>query len=209
VQESIVFLYPDSGDRWIDATTTEPDPSVNAASALAAEAQAARVTEAGGAGVVLRFGMFYGPGVYHTEAFLRMARWGLPYGAGAAGGYMSMVHVDDAAAAVVAALDAPAGIYDVVDDEPLTSADFATALAAAVGRRRHVRVPGRLMRLGGRQVESLVRSQRVSNRRFREATGWAPQHPDVRSGLAAVVGEVRTGRRGAGPRGPRPASGAP
>ena len=103
---------------------------MNAASALAAEAEAARVAAAGGAGVVLRFGMFYGPGVYHTEALLRMARWGLAYGAGAAHGYMSMVHVDDAATAVVAALAAPAGVYDVVDDEPVTSADFAAALAA-------------------------------------------------------------------------------
>lgn len=188
VQESIVFLYPDSGDRWIDAATVEPAPTANAASALVAEAHAARVTAAGGAGVALRFGMFYGPGVYHTEAFLRMARRGLAYGAGAPGGYMSMIHVDDAAAAVVAALAVPAGVYDVVDDEPVTSADFAAALAAAVGRPHHVRVPGRLMRLGGRQAASLLRSQRVSNRRFREASGWAPRHPDVRAGLAAVVG---------------------
>lgn len=73
VQESIVFSYPDSGDRWIDAESMSPEPSPTVRSALVAEAQAQRFTDAGGTGVVLRFGMFYGPGLAHTEALLRLA----------------------------------------------------------------------------------------------------------------------------------------
>jgi nucleoside-diphosphate-sugar epimerase len=82
VQESITFTYPDSGDRWIDAASTEPDAVALTASALAAEAETARFTAAGGdagggdgahVGVVLRFGQFYGPGLAHTETFLRFA----------------------------------------------------------------------------------------------------------------------------------------
>jgi nucleoside-diphosphate-sugar epimerase len=188
VQESIVFPYPDSGDRWIDAETTEPDAPGIMASARAAESQTARFTAGGGAGVVLRFGYFYGPGLAHTETFLRMARWGLAYSPGDADGYTPSIHVDDAAAAVVAALAAPPGVYDVVDDRPLTRREYAAALAAAAGRSRHLRVPGRLIRFGGSQAQAVVRSQRVSNRRFKEATGWAPRWPSAAEGLRATCG---------------------
>ncbi|MBN2624992.1 MAG: NAD(P)-dependent oxidoreductase [Acidimicrobiales bacterium] len=193
VQESIVFSYPDSGERWIDAESTPPEPSPTVRSALVAEAQAQRFTDAGGTGVVLRFGMFYGPGLAHTEALLRLARRGLAYAGGRPGAYRSSIHVDDAAAAVVAALAVPAGTYDVVDDEPLTSAEYADVLAAAVGRRRYVRGPGRLMRLGGSTAEPLVRSQRVSNRRFRSVAGWSPRWASVADGLPAVVGPAPVG----------------
>jgi nucleoside-diphosphate-sugar epimerase len=186
VQESIVFPYPDSGDAWIDAETTETDPGSFMASSGEAEAQSARFTDAGGTGVVLRFGMFYGPGLVHTDLFLRLARWGIGYSAGDPDGYMSSIHVDDAAAAVVAALGVPPGTYDVVDDEPLRRRDYAAALAATAGHSRFVRMPGRAIRLGGAQTQALVRSQRVSNRRFREATGWAPRYPSARVGYAAL-----------------------
>lgn len=188
VQESVGFLYPDSGDRWIDAETISPEPFPVVESALVAEAHAQRFTDRGGTGVVLRFGMFYGPGLAHTDALLGMARWGLAFSAGGPGRFVSSIHVDDAAAAVVAALAVPAGVYDVVDDEPLTSARYAAALAAAAGRRRYLRVPGRLIRLGGAQVEAFRRSQRISNRRFREAGGWAPRRPDAADGLAHLDG---------------------
>jgi nucleoside-diphosphate-sugar epimerase len=188
VQESIVFVYPASGDRWIDADSATPDAPGILASALAAEAQAERFTAGGGAGVVLRFGYFYGPGLAHTEEFLRLARWGLGMSPGAPGDYTSSIHVDDAGAAVVAALGAPAGVYDVVDDVPLTRRDYAAALVAAAGRSRHVRVPGRLIRFGGAQAKATSRSQRVSNRRFKEATGWSPRWPSAADGLPATCG---------------------
>ncbi len=87
-----------------------------------------------------------------------------------------MVWVDDAAQAVVAALErALVGVYDVVDDEPLRRDDILAAFARFVGRGRLVRLPTWLLRLlGGAGVATLSRSPRVSNRRFKEATGWAP-----------------------------------
>lgn len=187
VQESIVFVYPDGGDRWLDAATTEADPAALTASALVAEGHVARFTAAGGTGVVLRFGMFYGPGTAHSTALLRAARWGVALVAGPADAYTSSIHVDDAGAAVAAALGAPAGIYDVVEDEPATRREYAAALASAAGRRRTVRVPGRLARYSGAQGQVMGRSQRVSNRRFREATGWAPRWRNVGEGFATLV----------------------
>ena len=79
--------------------------------------------------------------------------------------------IDDAAAAVVAALNAPAGTYNVVDADPPTRAEIDAALAAVVGRsglRATVEeIPPAL--------EPVARSQRVSSLRLREVTGWEPR----------------------------------
>lgn len=61
------------------------------------------------------------------------------------------------------------------------------ALAAAVGVTPWVRPPGRAALLLGERTSSLTRSLRVTNRRFREATDWAPRYPSAREGLAATA----------------------
>jgi nucleoside-diphosphate-sugar epimerase len=68
VQESVSMIYPDRADAWIDEQCP-PDPFPLAQANLAAEASANRFSTAGGAGVVLRFGWFYGPGARHSEEF--------------------------------------------------------------------------------------------------------------------------------------------
>ena len=90
-------------------------------------------------------------------------------------GYVSLVHIDDAAAAVLAALDVPAGIYNVAEPNPVTRADHRRALAAVVGRddlesprRSHKREDGQL-------VDSLARSHRISSRRLQEVSEWRPR----------------------------------
>ena len=91
------------------------------------------------------------------------------------------------AAAVAAALSAPAGTFNVVDDEPLTKRAFAETLAAAAGKRAWLRGPGRAGLLLGDRLTSLTRSVRVSNARFRAATGWAPRYPSAREGWLAIA----------------------
>ena len=102
--------------------------------------------------------------------------------------YQPLVWDEDAAALVTAA-EPPnlRGTFDVVDDEPLTRTQLASALAVAVGRRRVRRLPTPVVRaaLGGR-MEFLLRSQRVSNRRFVEATGWNPRIADAADGLTRL-----------------------
>ena len=189
IQESISFGYPDRGSEWIDETVP-PDIPAYAASVLDAEAQATRFAESGGTAVVLRFGMFYGAGSAHTEFFVSTAQAGLSPFVGRTDASMSFIHLDDAAEAVVAALDAEGGIYNVVDDEPLTRGEHARVLARALGRRRLLAGPTAATRIGGAKVEMLTRSQRVSNGRFREATGWSPHFRSTREGLPAVVAEM-------------------
>src|SRR5438094_520292 len=81
----------------------------------------------GGRRSVLRFGSFYGPTARMIDEALRLARWRLSMMAGKPGGYVSSIHTDDVAGAAVAALDAPAGIYNAVEDEPVTRRDYLDA----------------------------------------------------------------------------------
>jgi nucleoside-diphosphate-sugar epimerase len=190
VQESVVMIYRDHGRSWIDEHGPV-DGYPMALPNLAAEANANRFGNHGGVSVVLRFGWFYGPGAAHSEQLLAFARRGVCVQMGHADTYVSSIHMVDAGAAVVAALDAPAGVYNVVDDEPLTKRSYADALAAAVGRRRFVRYPGRLALLLGDRSTSLTRSVRASNERFRSTTGWQPRFPSAREGWRAFAREPR------------------
>ena len=186
IQESVSMIYPDRGDNWIDEDVP-PDPYPNTRGNLAAAASAARFTEAGRAGVVLRFGLFYGPGARHSEEFLAMARRHIVPLIGHPDSYLSSIQMADGGAAVAAALQIPAGTYHVVDDQPLTKRQYAQALAHAAGKRPWVRGPGRLAQLLGHRMASFTRSMRVSNQRFREASGWQPRYPSAREGWIATA----------------------
>jgi nucleoside-diphosphate-sugar epimerase len=199
VQESIVFGYEDAGDAWIGEG--HPFTGREYASVLVAEANAHRFTEesGGGTGVVLRFGMFYDAESHTTRDLVRgLAAGRLPL-PGRSEAYAPFVATDDAAAAVVAALGAPAGTYNVVDDEPLTRAELALVASGAVGRPVKT-LPAVVSKAVATRAEPLSRSQRVSNAAFKAATGWAPRVPSARSGLPPVVHAVlassRWARRG-------------
>jgi nucleoside-diphosphate-sugar epimerase len=184
IQESICFTYADGGDRWLDETEPiSPPPGIDAVAV--AEANANRFTDAGRIGVVLRFGFFYGAASAHTEEFIRFARRHIGPVAGRPHAYQSSIHLADAASAVVAALAAPAGTYNVVDDEPLTKKEYARAVGAAVGKRPWIDFPGRFAGVIGNRAEMLTRSQRVTNAKFKEATGWSPRYPSAREGWLA------------------------
>ncbi len=185
VYPSFAFVYPDSGDAWIDATTTPPEPTAILHSTLDAEAEVARFASAAGRrGLSLRMGTFYGPDAPSAQEQIRMARSGFAPLPGYPEAYLPAIWIDDAAEAVVAALARGAsGVYDIVDDRPLRRDEVFAAMAQVVGRERLRRLPAWLMHLvGGVGVETLSRGLRISNRRFKVETGWAPGIPDVRAG---------------------------
>jgi nucleoside-diphosphate-sugar epimerase len=186
VQESVSMIYPDRADEWIDEHCP-PDTFPMAQANLAAEANANRFSTAGGVGIVLRFGWFYGPGATHSEEFFALARRHIVIMMGPPKSYVSSIHVADAGAAVVAALAVPAGTYNVVDDAPVTKRSYADALAAAAGKTAWLRIPGRAALLLGNRTTSLTRSLRVRNARFREASGWRPMYPSVWQGWMATA----------------------
>jgi nucleoside-diphosphate-sugar epimerase len=194
LQESITFLYEDRGDQWIDEDVPFETPS-SLSSVVEAESQARRFATQGGTGVVLRFGAFHAPDSDQMRVIVQMARRRLAMTIGRGDGYISTIHVDDAARAVAAAASAPSGTYNVVDDEPLTRRAYFDALRQALGVGRVRMLPPDIAKVGGGTAAALGRSHRVSNRRLREATGWAPGFTSMREAWKAIVadldGEVR------------------
>lgn len=189
VQESFAPVYEGGGDRWIDEQWPQRPTSYNR-TVLDAEASASRFTSAGGTGVVLRFAAFYGPDALLREAIGIVRRGWAPL-FGAADAYWSSVSHEDAAAAVVAALDVPAGAYDVCDDEPLTRRLWVDALADAARLPRPRFAPRWLAKLGGSTVELLSRSQRMTNAKLKAASGWTPRWRSAREGLPPAVRALR------------------
>ena len=110
---------------------------------------------------------------------------------GPSNSYVSSIHEADAGAAAVAALAVPAGTYNIVDNEPLTKRAYADALSAAAGKVPWLRAPGRAALLLGNRSTSLTRSLRVSNARFRKASGWTPLYPSAREGWIATAQVLR------------------
>jgi nucleoside-diphosphate-sugar epimerase len=190
VQESVSMLYRDHGARWVDEDAPI-DRYPMARGNLAAEANVHRFSEAGGTGIVLRFGWFYGQGATHSEQLFALARRHVGLVLGPPGSYVSSIHVADAGAAVAAALHAAAGTFNIVDDEPLTKREYADAMARAAGAAMWLRGPGRAALVFGDRLTSLTRSLRVSNARFMAAAGWAPRYLSAREGWIATAEALR------------------
>ncbi|HEX6219850.1 MAG TPA: NAD-dependent epimerase/dehydratase family protein [Acidimicrobiia bacterium] len=194
IQESISFVYADGGEKWLDESAPiEPAWDV-LDSALTAEEHVARFRSGGGAGVVLRMARLYGPGEVSGEFIEAVRNRAVPI-IGTGANYVSSLHVDDAGTAVVAALTAPDGVFNVADDEPMRSADNLRALSEVLGAPPPRRIPSIMARIAlGRAARLLTISQRVSNRAFREVTGWTPEHANARQGWGASVRQNRDER---------------
>jgi nucleoside-diphosphate-sugar epimerase len=139
-------------------------------------------------GVVLRYGYFYGPGTYYApdgDATLQTRRRRFPV-IGGAPARTSMIHVEDAAAAAALAVNAGSpGIYNVVDDDPATMAEFLDRFAEIAGAKRPYRLPTWLGRLaGGPSLIFMMRQQRgVSNAKATRELGLRLAYPSWRDGL--------------------------
>jgi nucleoside-diphosphate-sugar epimerase len=195
VKESVSFVYPDCGDAWINETTPPDESIAMLQPTLDGERMIDRFTAGGGTGVVLRFGLFYGPTARGVDEAVRLARWRMSMIGGRSEAYVSSIHTDDVASSAVAALDAPAGIYNVVDDEPVSRREYLDAFSAAFGVGKLRPMPTWLVKLAsGSAAAAVIRSWRVSNRKLREATGWSPRYPSVREGWAAVAQALEASR---------------
>lgn len=191
VLSSIALIYADGGDGWLDEDSPVEPPFSAVDTALTAEMHAGRFTAGGGRGVALRLGRLYGPGRVSFDFLAGVAAGRIPV-VGRGANYVSHLHIADAGSAVAAALAAPAGIYNVVEDDPVTVAEEMALLVSLLQASPPRRVPAWVARrMVGPAVGLLTVSQRVSNRRFREATGWAPDHLSVQQGWPEIVGAGR------------------
>ena len=186
VQESFAPMYADMGDEWIDEEVP-PDPARYNLSTLDAERNAARFGHAGGTAVVLRFGGFYGPDAVHVPDLIKFTRRGMMALPGRPEAYFSSISHDDTASAAVAALGVEGGIYNVADDEPLRRREFFNVVAESLGVPPPKPMPGWMTKVMGSIGGLLSRSVRVSNRKFREASGWSPRYRSLREGWPATL----------------------
>ncbi len=186
IQESFAPAYPDRGDEWIDESVPI-QPTAHIESVRDAEAAAAEFTRSGGAGVVLRFSLFYGPDSALTLDIINFVRKGIAPLFGGGDGYMSSLWTDDAAGAVMAALKVPAGVYNVSDDIPFRRREAIAILAQELGVKEPKMPPKWMSTMMGSVGEALGRSHRLSNAKFRQASGWIPGIPSVREGFRELV----------------------
>lgn len=195
VAESVAFFYEPEGDliKGEEAPLFRDAPGRFAAGCDALASLEGQVLEAGEPeGVVLRFGWFYGPGTYYdrggTIAEETTKRRYPIIGRGE--GRFSFVHVEDAAAAYVAALDhGSPGIYNVVDDDPAPLREWLPVYAKALGAKPPRRVPAWLARLvAGKDLTSTAVSMRgASNAKAKRELGWQPGYQSWRDGFASTL----------------------
>jgi 2-alkyl-3-oxoalkanoate reductase len=143
-------------------------------------------------GVVLRYGGFYGPGTsiaddgMHVE-MIRKLRFPI---VGSGAGVWSFIHIDDVAAATVAAVERAApGVYNIVDDEPAPVAEWLPYLAEVLGAKPPRHVPTWLGRLaGGSFAVSMMEQVRgSSNAKAKRQLGWQPAYPSWQQGFAELT----------------------
>lgn len=199
VVESMVFGYGYGHVGDVAVTEDSPfgrptsfapaQPAIDALSSM--EDQVREATEAGALeGVILRYGLFYGPGVGSTEFMLSLLRKGvfiLPGGGQAVG---SWIHIDDGAAAAVHALEKapPGSVFNVVDDEPVSLRDFAWTLSRTLGTRKPRSVPMWAVRALGTYARAMATSKLpVSNEKIKRELGWRPNYPTVREGGRSLL----------------------
>lgn len=187
VQESVSFLYADQGDEWVTeqspvAITPMTEPAAVGESIVQDYACCSRV------GVVLRFGTIVGDDP-QTRYWLRSAVRGRAVGIGHPSDWAHVVHTDDLGDAVLAALQAPTGVYNV-GAEPVQRHDLVQGYADAAGveSARFLGPLGR--RLVGPRLEPLSRSLRVSADHFISQTGWRATRPKFDAGWLDAAREL-------------------
>jgi len=169
LHQSIAMINKSDGGAWVDETSPYyATPHTRSAVDLETLARASDLDWR-----IVRAALFYGAGTGFDDFWRRRARDGTLQVPGDGDGYLSLIHISDAAAAIVAALEAPGGqqIYLASDDEPVTYNAFYGYLSTLEG--------GDAPANGG---PAFLPSFRVRNDKLR-GLGWTPHFPNFRCGF--------------------------
>jgi nucleoside-diphosphate-sugar epimerase len=146
-------------------------------------------------GIALRYGGFYGSGTSVSlnplgEQVEMIRARKLPL-AGKGTAVWSFIHIEDAAAATVEAIEhGKRGVYNVVDDDPAPVSEWLPALAKALGAKPPRRVPLLLARIAGGEAAAIMMTELrgASNTKAKRELGWQPRYPSWREGFARGLG---------------------
>ena len=179
----------------------DPTPPPNAQETFAAMAYLDEAVTSFG-GIALRYGGFYGAPNDGWGDLVRQGKFPI---VGKGGGVFSWIHLDDAAAATVLALehDGPA-VYNIVDDEPAPVREWLPALAQAVGAKPPRHFPAWLARVLAGEAAVIMGTQvrGASNAKAKRELGWRLRYPSWRQGFPAAYSATRVADRPT----PRPAA---
>jgi nucleoside-diphosphate-sugar epimerase len=163
----------------------DPAPAAGTEQTNAAMAHLDRaVTDFGG--IALRYGGFYGADDDGLIGPVRKRQFPV---VGSGAGVTSFVHLDDAAAATVLALESDrTGVYNIVDDDPAALREWLPVLAAALGAKPPRHAPAWLARLiaGEGGVIMATQSRGASNAKAKRELGWTLRYPSWRQGFPAA-----------------------
>jgi len=139
-------------------------------------------------GIALRYGSFYGPGtsIATDGSIVQLVRQRKFPIVGNGAGVWSFIHIDDAARATVRAIeDAPAGLYNIVDDEPAMVSEWLPELARILNAKAPRHIPAWLGRLviGNSGLAIMTEARGLSNADAREALKWQPGYSSWRQGF--------------------------
>ena len=146
-------------------------------------------------GIALRYGGFYGSGTSLSldplgEQVEMIRARKLPL-AGKGTAVWSFIHIEDAAAATVEAIEhGKRGVYNVVDDDPAPVSEWLPVLAKALGAKPPRRVPLLLARIAGGEAAAIMMTELrgASNTKAKRELGWQPRYPSWREGFARGLG---------------------
>jgi nucleoside-diphosphate-sugar epimerase len=164
----------------------DPAPAKSAQHTHAAMTHLDRAVTAFG-GIALRYGGFYGP---DDEGLVTMVRKRLMPIIGDGSGVTSFIHLDDAAAAAVLALDhdGPA-IYNITDDEPAAASEWLPVLAKVLGAKPPRHMPLWLIRaVAGQGIVMMAEARGAANAKAKHELGWTLRYPSWRQGFPASYG---------------------
>ncbi len=192
VAQSYAHVYAPIGD-WIKIESDELDDGDHVPAGRRRNVEAvvalerAVLTTPGIEGVALRYGALYGPGTAFDPAggsvadLVRARHYPL---VGGGTGWTSFVHVEDAAAAAVLALDGPPGVYNITDDRPAPASEWLPYYAAALGGPPPRHVPALAVRALGREHFAFrsTRQRAADNRKARSRLGFTPEYLTWREG---------------------------
>jgi nucleoside-diphosphate-sugar epimerase len=184
-----------TGDAQGNVLTEESTLPVQTAYGRSKQDGERLVKRSGLRNVIIRPSHVYGPGGWYAEEIVkRLKQPGRLAVIGNGRNWWDVVHVDDVAAAIVAATErAPQdSIYHVVDDEPILQYDFIALTAKALGVNPPRKIPAWLARAvaGSGPIDAVVRSAKSTNQKLKSELGWTPRYPTAREGVPATIAQL-------------------
>lgn len=195
IQQSLTLIYGEQNGNWVDEKTPLPDPQPSILESAVDMEKIVReaMTEHDLPAIILRFGSFYSHDSAQTRDMLQLVQKGFFPIVGDGSGYWNLIHVDDAAEAVVKAVENyEAGLgqtFNVCDDEPVPYGELLRFIAERLGARKPMRIPRFLANwmLGSHVVESIFSSFRGRNQSVKELLDWIPHFQTYREGYQDVI----------------------